>query len=140
MANKTEIIEDKMMAEMENLDLFKAVHSTGRENPLPPKSFPVSNIYFDGDRDVSNTSNPRPVPDYFYVVQITAKNLRGEKDAANNIYALMDAVITLFNGWTLGLEGVQPMRYLERALVGYEAGVITYAIRFRIPVILPPVR
>ena len=140
MADKTEIIEDKMIAEMELLDLFKAVNSTGRDNPEPPRTYPIANVYFDGDRDVSSTSNPRPVPDYFYIVMITAKNLRGEKSAANNIYALMDAVITLFNGWALDLEGVQPMRYLERTLVDYKAGVITYAIRFRIPVILPPVR
>ncbi len=140
MADKTSIIEDKMIAEMKLLGIFKAVDSTGRENPLPPKTFPVSNIYFDGDRDVSSRDNPRPVPDYFYVVQITAKNLRGEKAAANNIYVLMDAVISLFNGWTLDLEGIQPMRYQERALVSYDAGVITYAIRFRVPVILPPVR
>ena len=140
MAQTASTIEDKMIAELKLLDIFKAVHSTGREKPLPPKTFPVCNIYFDGDRDVSNTSNPRPVPDYFYVVQITAKNLRDEKDAADNVYKLMDSVIALFNGTTMDLEGIQPMRYLERALVGYEAGIITYAIRFRIPVILPPVR
>ena len=140
MAQTTTSIEDKMMALMQQSDLFKAVHSTGRENPEPPRTYPIANIYFDGDRDVTSTSNPRPVPDYFYVVQITAKNLRGEKAAADNIYELMDSVIDLFNGSTIDLEGIQPIRYLERALVAYSAGIITYAIRFRIPVILPPVR
>jgi hypothetical protein len=140
MAQTTTTIEDKMIALMKLLGIFKAVDSTGRENPLPPKTYPVANIYFDGDRDVSSRDNPRPVPDYFYVVQLTYKNLRGEKSAANNIYEGMDAVINLFNGSTMDLEGIQPMRYQERALVAYEAGVITYAIRFRVPVILPPVR
>lgn len=140
MRQTTTTIEDKMIQDMRNAGVFKKVHSTGREAPEPPKTYPVANIYFDGDRDVSSTSNPRPVPDYFFVVQITDKNLRGEKKAANDIYELMDLVIALFNGTTLGLDGIQPVRYTERALVDYKAGVITYAIRFRIPVILPPVR
>lgn len=136
----TSSIEDKMIADIKLSGRFKAVHSTGRENPEPPRTYPIANIYFDGDRDVTSVDNPRPVPDYFYVVQITAKNLRGEKAAADNVYELMDAVRDLFNGSTLGLDGIQPMRYLERALVKYEAGVITYAMRFRVPVILPPIR
>ena len=140
MAQTTTSIEDRLMAELEQSALFKAVYSTVREDPLPPKTFPIATIYFDGDRDISDENNPRPVPDYFYIVQITAKNLRGEKAAAENAYTLMDAVIALFNGKTLDLEGIQPIRYTERALVGYKAGVITYAIRLRIPVILPPVR
>lgn len=139
MAQNATTIEDKMIAMIKLTGLFKAVHSTGRENPLPPKTFPYVTIYFDGDRDVTG-SNTRPVPDYFYVIKITTKNLRGEKSAADNVYALMDAVIALFNGSTLDLEGIQHIRYTERALANYEAGVITYAIRFRVPVMLPPIR
>ena len=140
MVQTTSTIEDKFIADTKLLGVFRAVHSTGRENPLPPKILPVCNIYFDGDRDVSSRDHPRPVPDYFYVFMITAKNLRGEKAAADNVYILMDNVIDLFNGSTMGLEGIQPIRYQERALVSYEAGVITYAIRFRIPVLQRPVR
>lgn len=138
MEDKTMIIEDKMIQDMRNLGIFKKVDSVGREAPEPPTTYPIANIYFDGDRDVS--SGPRPVPDFFYIVQIADKNLRGEKKAANDIYSLMHQVITLFNGTYLGLDGVQAVRYLERAFVSYEAGVMTYAIRFRVSVILPPIR
>ena len=132
-------IEEALIKALKETDIFKKVDSLGRGEPPKALTYPFASVYFDEDRDDTDRRMSRPVPDFYYVILVTVNNHRSEKDAARDAYDIMDEVRDLFNGKTLGIEGLQPIRMITRKVMDYKAGKITYAMRLRIPVILEPI-
>ena len=65
------------------------------------------------------------------------KNVRSESKAAKDVYALIDAVRDAINGKTLGIPDIEPWVCSAREIVEYDAGTITYALRFQTRHYLP---
>lgn len=128
-------IEDKLIETVEALGIFKGVWSIGRRELPASIAHPAAFVYFVSE---SNTgSRPRPVVDLSFDVVVAVKNLRSEKEAARDAYSIMDSVRDALNGKTLGFTDVEPFTCASREIVGYEAGVIEYALRFRARQYLP---
>lgn len=136
----TTVIEEAMIAELEKTGIFKKIESLGRFKPSPAKTYPLADLFFSDDNDATDSDAARPVPDFYYIVRIYQKNLTSEKSAARDAYSIMDEVRDLFNGKVLGIEGIEPIRLVSRKIMRYRAGEIVYDMRFRIPVVLAPIR
>jgi len=138
----TTVIEEAMIAELEKTGLFKQLDSLGRGAPdnVKARTYPMASVYFDGDNDDTDRASARPVPDFYYTIMIKVMNRAHEKDSARDAYSIMDEVRDLFNGKQLGVDGIEPVRLVRRRILAYVAGEITYGMRFRVPVVLAPIR
>lgn len=130
-------IEDKLMETIKGLDLFRAVVSAGRQKLPEARAFPWAFVFFVSERDMGVKS--RPVVEIEYEVVVAARNLSGEDAAARDAYALLDAARDAVNGKSFGLTDIEPFTCASREMSDYEAGVITYALRFRTRHYLPAV-
>lgn len=130
-----ETVEDNMVLALQATGQFKTVQSIGR-NAIPNTlSYPAAFVFFVADTDTGN--RPRPILDNAFHVVITAKNLRGENEASRNIYRLKESARTALSGKTFGIKTAGPLDYKGSRLVGYDAGVITYAMHFMTRLFMP---
>lgn len=121
--------EDKLIAVIAALEVGIFVDSIGRDKEAPAGQifdYPYASVFFAGDDEV--TASPRPIDDESFGILVSAKNLGGEKDAAADAYAIIDAIRAAIRGKTLGFDGIEPFRVRGRQFQGYEDGVITYLI------------
>lgn len=121
-------IEDRLIETIEGLGAFRDVRSLGRRELPAAAVYPAAYVYFVSDRDTG--TRPRPVRALAYDVVVVSKNLRSEKEAARDAYALIDAVRDAVNGKTLGLSGIEEFACESREIADYESGAITYSLRF----------
>jgi len=127
--------EDAMMGAVEAIGVFKQLDSIGRKDTPGPIIYPAGFIYFLFERLV--TESPRPVYDRFFDVIVKVKNLRSEKDAADDAYSIMDSIKAAVVGKDFGLTGVGPFVCMGAQLGEYEGGVITYVMGFRAKAYMP---
>ncbi|HNV71766.1 MAG TPA: hypothetical protein PKO06_18820, partial [Candidatus Ozemobacteraceae bacterium] len=104
-------IEDELLEQLGTLDLFRIIDSIGRRDTPPPLNFPAAYVYFLFDRQMQ--SSPRPVYERRFDLVIAAKNLKSEKEAAQDAYALVEAARDALIGKDLGLTGVGPFECLS---------------------------
>lgn len=128
-------IEDKLIETVEALGIFKGVWSVGRKELPALIAHPAAYVYFVSETDTG--TKPRPVTGLVFEVVVAVKNLRSEKEAARDAYSIIDAARDALNGKTLGFTDIEPFVCVSREIVGYEAGVIEYALRFRARQYLP---
>lgn len=122
-------IEDAMIAALESLELFDAVDSAGRPGEFDALTYPAASAMFLSERDLGVKS--RRVSELQFAVLVSAQNLQSEQAAAQDAYALIDAVRDAIHGQTLGAEDIEPFACLRRELVGYQDGIITYQLTFQ---------
>ena len=124
-------IEDTLINTIKQLGLFQAVSSAGRKGLPQTFRYPSCFVYFVSDRDAR--TGPRPTIELTYEAMVVDKNLRTEKEAARDVYTLIDAVRDAINGKTLGIPDIEPWTCTGREIAGYEidTGEIAYVLRFR---------
>ncbi|HOE18765.1 MAG TPA: hypothetical protein PK344_15265 [Syntrophorhabdaceae bacterium] len=109
--------------------LFRIVESLGRKRPPVAINYPACFVYFAGDTNTG--SRPRPIYQTDYECLVSVKNLSSEKDAADGVYALIDAVRDAIEGKQLDNDDIEPFMCVSRELSDYADGVISYVIKFR---------
>ncbi len=122
-------IEDKIILTLTNLGSFKAVYSVGRDELPPTLAYPFSSVYFTGMKDAG--VRPRPVHGEIYEVLVGTKNVKSEKDASSDVYALIEAVDTALSGKVLAFTDIEPLWYISAEIVSYKDGQIIYAMQFQ---------
>ncbi len=125
-------IEDAIIDRLEALSLFRDVWSIGRRDPqtLPLKQ-PSAEVVFDGDR-YPRGHNPRPVPTMQWSVFVSVKNMKSSGAASRDAYTLIDAVRDDLDHRTFPLLNTGELRIINRELIDYHQGVITYRLVFAI--------
>jgi hypothetical protein len=130
-------IEDKLIETIESLGLFRIVDSLGRRAIPVSLNYPSAFVYFAKDEDTG--TKPRPVFTLTYEVQVSNKNLKSEKEAAKDTYALLDAIRDAINKKTLGISDIEPFTCTAREITDYADGVIIYTLQFQTRQYLPVV-
>jgi len=115
--------------------LFAIVESVGRRDAPAPLAFPAAYVYFLFDR--RSQAAPRPVYDRNFEILILNKNLRGEKQAAQDTYALLEAVRDSIIGKDFSLTGMGRFECTGIQIVDYEGGVIAYTLGLTAKAYLP---
>jgi hypothetical protein len=126
--------EDALIKAMNDLGVFSYVASVGRDKPPAVLNYPACMVFFTGDSDTGNT--PRPVRRLNFTTAILAKNLTGEKAAADAGYALIDSVRDAVHGKYLGLVNTSKWACSSRRFMDFTAGVVTYIVEFNVDVYL----
>lgn len=106
--------------------VFKLVESIGRHDTPAPTAFPAAYVYFLFDRRTQ--AAPRPVFDRTFEILILNKNLKGEKQAAQDTYALLEAVRDAIIGKDFSLLGMGRFECTGIQIVDYEGGIIAYSL------------
>jgi len=124
-------IEDALIAEAEALGQFFTVQSSGRKAIPESYSYPACFIFWDNDSEVAGQSRAIDTVDFKVVVQTA--NLAGESLAAQDAYAINDALRDRIRGKTLGLASITPFVCLSRRCTDYddEDGMIEYTHTYR---------
>lgn len=128
-------IEDAMITAVSALGLFRQVGSIGRQAKPQALSYPSAFVYFAGDTDTG--VRPRPVFNTQYEVAVYQSNKSGEAAAAKDTYDLLDSVRDAINGKALGLTDVDSFVCTGREMIDYEAGIISYVVKFTTRHMLP---
>lgn len=115
--------------------LFAIVESIGRRDAPAPLAFPAAYIYFLFDRRAQGA--PRPVYDRNFEILILNKNLRGERQAAQDTYALIEAARDAVIGKDFSLVGMSRFECTGIQIVDYEGGVIAYTLGLTAKAYLP---
>jgi len=125
-------IEDAIIDRLEALSLFRGVWSIARRDPQTlPLAQPAAEVVFDGDRYPPG-NNPRPVPTMQWLVFVGAKNIRSSGAASRDVYTLIDAVRDDLDHRTFPLLNTGVLGIINRELIDYHQGVITYRLVFAI--------
>lgn len=134
------IYEDKLIAKISELGIFKSVLSAGRKTLPESNIFPVCYVYLARQRRQS--SRPRPVFETDFNIIIGNKNLTSEKNVAYDTYELIRQVYECIEGQTFGFTNITPFEVVEISVQDYQYNVIFYelVVRTNIYMQVPVVR
>jgi len=136
--------EDALITTLEglkNLDdskVFKTVASIGRKARPKAIVYPAAFACFVSDSRIQ--SQPRTIMNRRFGLAIVVQNVAGEKQAADNLYDLIDTVLGATVGKNLSLANIGPFQYGQGAVEEYEDGRISYLMILETNVYFPVVR
>ena len=128
-------IEDAMISTITALGLFRHVGSIGRKAKPVSLAYPSAFVYFVGDTDTG--TRPRPIFETQFEVAVYQSNKGGEAAAAKDTYGLIDSIRDAINGKNLSLDDIDLFYCSGREMIGYEDGIISYAVKFNTRHFLP---
>lgn len=119
--------EDALIESIKALDIFRIVESAGRFDKPDVLVYPASFVYW--FEDVPVQQNPRPINMRKFHVLVYNRNMRDEKQAANDVYDQVEAVYDELLGKEID-QGLECLNCTGIRLVSYKAGVISYLLEF----------
>lgn len=119
--------ENTLLSSITNLGIFRIVESAGRFDKPDVLVFPAAFVYWFEDAPVQKT--PRPIMERKFHVLVYNRNLRDEKQAANDVYDQVEAVYDDLLGKEID-QGLESLNCTGIRLVSYKAGVISYLLEF----------
>jgi hypothetical protein len=123
---------------LKNVDttpIFRMVASIGRKAKPAVINFPAAFACYVSDSPIQQ--HPRIIVKRRFGVAIVVQNVAGEKQAADNLYALIEKVFTATLGQKLGLADINPFEYGMGAVEQYDDGRITFLMILETSVFFP---